>query len=209
MIKVESLKMVAYCIDGIDQYEFSIKKVTKYKSDPYNRYKCQLNNSSPSKNISISSDYHYIDCSDNDFCEFRDLVENFAIKFIYVTFGSILILFFAITLVKCCARDKRRRAKRNLERIEAEESLAWSTAKAKAATSPANQIVQNVTINVSENNQILNNVNVNDFDQAQPEPAPRSIFNRNYVINNRESRKKNNYDEFELDEIELEPQVDY
>ena len=207
MIKFEGLNSVAYCIVGKDQYEFTVKKVTKYKPDPYNSYKCRMNKS-PSNNTSTSSDYHYIDCSDNDFCEFHDFVVNFAIKFTYVTFGSILIILIALSIVKCCARESRRRAKRKQEIIDT-ELLARSAAR-EAARSTANQIVQqNVTINVTEKNKIMNNVNVNEFDQAQPEPAPRSIFNRNAVINDRKSRKKNNYDEFELEKMELEPQVDY
>ena len=68
-----------------------------------------------------------------------------------------------------------------------------------------------MVINVQENNKILNNVNVKNLDLAQPVPKPRSIFNRNAVINGQEHKKRmDKFDEFELDElIELEPDVDY
>ena len=142
--------------------------------------------------------------------DFGDFMNTIGIDSLYITFGTILILLWLIFCVKCCARDKRRKAKRNLERMEA-ESLAWSTARAAAARSAANQIVhQNVIINVNENNKIMNNVNINESDLAQLEPKPRklnSFLNRNVVINNNEN--KNNYDEFELDKIELEPDADY
>ena len=140
---------------------------------------------------------------------FDGFMKNVEINFIYITFGSIFILF-AIFCVKCCARGKRRSAKRQLERLKAEKT-AWSTAKAEAAKSATNQIVhQNVVINVKENNKILNRVNLNEVDLAQPQPAPRSIFSRNAVFNDkRNHEKKVSSDEFELDELELEPKVDY
>ena len=207
MINVEIGGSSKSCFDDKDQYIYTVKKDTLGKSDPYKRYKCRalpMNISSPNNPMLITSDDYYVECSENDFCEFHYIMKKMIIGSTIVIFGSILILLFAITLVKCCWREKRRRAKRKQQIIDAElatQALARSLAREAAAKTEANPIVyKNVTINVTEQNKILTNVNVNDNEQAQRGQRP--ILNHN---DKEQDKTKNNFNEFELAELEIEP----